>query len=120
MKIKLSILISTILVTIFCSGCAALPGGIAASTVPITSNDTYTITKRNALGSDWGISILGLPIIPCRGYKALQDAKRDNAADALINVTGENKYIYLFFINWERMEVRGDAIKFQLEGSKLD
>ena len=46
--------------------------------------------------------------------------KKNNGADALINVTGENKYIYLFFLNIEFMEIRGDAVKFQLEGSKLD
>lgn len=103
------------------SGCMSAPGGIAASTVPITAKDTYTVVKRRALGTDTGVTLLGIPLGPApSAYKALQDVKKRTGADALINVTGENKYRYfLFLVCVQEMAVTGDAIKFQLSGEEL-
>lgn len=103
------------------SGCMSAPGGIAPSTVPITSKDSYTVVKRGALGTDTGVTFLGIPMGPApSAYKALQDVKKSTGADALINVTGENKYRYFFFLVCvQEMAVTGDAIKFQVSGEEL-
>ncbi len=104
------------------SGCMSAPGGIAPSTVPITSNDSYTIIKRDAEGSDVGMTLLGIPIGPsASAYDALMDAKKRNNADALINVTAENRYKYfMILVCIEEMVVTGDAIRFQAGGEELE
>lgn len=103
-------------------GCMSAPGGIAPSTVPITSKDSYTIIKRDAEGSSMGMTFLGIPMGPnASAYKALMDAKKRNNADALINVTAENRYKYfLILVCFEEMVVTGDAIKFRVGGEELD
>lgn len=114
---SLSILVTSSLL----AGCITGPGGLAPSTIPITSTDSYTVIKNNAVGVDTAFSILFIPVTPpCSAYQALMDAKEDTGADALINVTGENKSVYLFIVNWQKMKVRGDAIKFQHAGALLD
>ena len=113
---KLLIFVLIAFSAIILSGCLNTAGGIAPSTMPITAKDSYTVIKRDVTGADWSISIIGIPLIPCSAYTALQNAKKSNSADALINVTAENKFIYLFFINWQKMMVRGDAIKFERSG----
>ena len=103
------------------AGCVTSPGGIAPSTMPITANDSYTIIKKNAIGEDVSYSILFIPITPsCSAYQALQYAKEENKDDALVNVTGQNKSVYLLFINWQVMRVCGDAIKFRHGGAVVD
>lgn len=104
------------------SGCMSAPGGIAPSTVPITSKDSYTILKRDASGSDYAVYILGFPMGPtASAYKALQHAKKNWNADALINVTAENKYATIMFpiIYTERIVITGDAIKFRKYGEDM-
>lgn len=103
------------------AGCVTSPGGIAPSTIPITANDSYTIIKHDAVGVDTAFSILFIPITPpCSAYQALTDAKEETGADALINVTGENKSVYLFIVNWQKVKIHGDAIKFQHAGAMLE
>jgi len=101
------------------TGCVT-PGGLAPSTMPITANDNYTIVKHDASGTDTAMSILFIPINPCSAYNALQIAKEDNGADALINVTAKNKSFSLIVMSWEWITVYGDAIKFQREGAVLE
>lgn len=113
--------IGTIVTASLISGCITGPGGLAPSTIPITANDSYTVIKHNAVGVDTSFSVLFVPVTPsCSAYQALMDAKEETGADALINVTGENKSVYLFIVNWQKMKVRGDAIKFQHAGSVLE
>ena len=116
MKLRFLTILLLFATVMVIAGCMSSGGGIAPSTVPITAKDSYTIVKHDVTGSDWSISIMGIPLIPCSAYTALQNAKKSNSADALINVTAENKYVYLFFLNFQTMLVRGDAIKFQRGG----
>ena len=102
------------------SGCFSAPAGIAPSTLPITSKDSYTIVKRDAVGSDWRILFLGIPLGPLSAHDALEDAKKQNNADALINVTGENRYKFLLIIATEEMIIEGDAIKFRASGEDVE
>ena len=102
------------------SGCFSAPAGIAASTVPITSKDSYTVVRRNAEGSDWRILLLGIPLGPLSAHDALEDAKKQNNADALINVTGENKYKFFLLVSVEQMIIEGDAIKFRVAGEDVE
>ena len=103
------------------AGCVTSPGGIAPSTIPISANDSYTTIKNDAVGVDTAFSILFIPVTPpCSAYQALMDAKEETGADALINVTGENKSVYLFIVNWHKVKIHGDAIKFQQSGAVLE
>jgi hypothetical protein len=105
-------------VFVFCvllSGCVTSPGGIAPSTVPITSKDTYTITKTDAAASDGTVTLCGIPLKPCGAYDALLTAKESYGADAFINVTLENKSYWITIlplITYDKITIRGDAIKF--------
>ena len=109
-----------LLLVFLLSGCIATPGGLAPSTIPITANDSYTITQRNATGSDWSISIVGFPLVPCSAYTALQNVKEEYNADALINVTGDNMYYSIVLISLRFVRIRGDAIKFQHKGEIVE
>jgi hypothetical protein len=103
------------------TGCMASPAGIAPSTVPITSADSYTIVRRDVEGTDTGVFLLGLPLTSAAsGYDALLDAKEKSGADALINVTAENRYTYfLLLLWWEEVSIKGDAIRFKMGGEHL-
>lgn len=113
-------LISTVVLTtsVFCillSGCITSPGGIAPSTVPITSKDTYTVTKTDASASDGTVTLIGIPLKTCSSYDALLTAKENYGADALINVTLENKSYWITIlpiVTYYKITIRGDAIKF--------
>jgi hypothetical protein len=110
--------IAILAVLTFCfllSGCVTSPGGIAPSTVPITSKDTYTIIKTDAAASDGTVTICGIPLKPCSAYDALLTAKESYGVDALINVTLENKSYWITIlplITYDKITIRGDAIKF--------
>ena len=107
------------IILLFLTGCVT-PGGLAPSTMPITANDNYTIVKNDTSGTDFAMSICFIPVNTCSAYTALQIAKKDNGADALINVTAKNKSFSIIFMSWEWMTVYGDAIKFQREGAVLE
>lgn len=100
---------------IMLSGCVTSPGGIAPSTLPITSKDIYTITKTDASASDGTVTICGIPLKTCSAYEALLKAKKNYGADAFINVTLENKSYWITvlpIITYDKITIRGDAIKF--------
>lgn len=100
------------------AGCISSPAGIAPSTVPITSEDSYTIVRRDVEGTDTGVFFFGLPLSrAASGYEAIKDAKDQAGADALINVTAENRYNYfMIFIGlwWEEVAIKGDAVRFKV------
>lgn len=121
MRKKLERLFAAAALSLALAGCTTSPGGIAPSTIPITSNDTYTIVNHDVVGVDSSYSILFIPVTSsCDAYKALQNAKNNNGADALINVTAENKNVYLFIVNWQKVKIHGDAIKFQRAGETIN
>ena len=120
---KLSWVIGTVLAAWMLPGCMSTPGGIAPSSIPITSKDSYTIVQRNAEGSSLGINLLGvIPLGPgASAYDALMDAKKEYHADGLINITAENRYrFYLLFVTFDEMIVSGDAIKFTRSGEEIE
>ena len=100
------------------AGCVSSPAGVASSTVPITSDDSYTIVRRDVEGTDTGVFFFGLPLSrAASGYEAIQDAKEQAGADALVNVTAENRYTYfMIFVGlwWEEVAIKGDAVRFKV------
>ena len=72
---------------LFCGGCTRLPGGIAASNIPLTPGSYIPIGEVSA--TDCKVNLLG--IIPVSGgnqlHQALDKAKRKENADALIEIT---------------------------------
>ena len=117
---KIIILFSLILLT--ASGCMSYPGGVATSTIPVTARDSYTIVRRNATGTDTFVSIIGIPISPFPStWNALQDAKKQYNADALINVTVETEYNFICILLWfQEIKVTGDAITFRIGGGEIE
>ncbi len=117
--LKKTILLSITATLLLLAGCVT-PSGLAPSTVPITANDSYTIVQNNAHGTDAAMSILFIPVNTCSAYSALQEAKKVNGADALINVRARTKSFNIFIMSWEWITIYGDAIKFQHEGATLE
>jgi len=121
MPIKIISSCLLMIIVISLTGCISGPGGIAPSTVPITANDSFTIIERDISGTDTALNIMGfIPIMTCSAYDALQTAKQQYGADALINVTGHNKSLTLVFVNWQWVTISGDAIKFQRGGTDIE
>jgi hypothetical protein len=105
--------ICVIVLAIFVTSCMIMPAGIAPSTTPITANDTYTELGK-ASGSAWGVNILGLPLAEMGTVtKAVERAKADTGADALIDVGVEQQVYQLFFITIFRTYVEGTAVKIK-------
>lgn len=105
---------------LFLNGCWTDPGPVAASTIPITSEDSYTVLAREVTGTDYGLQLLTFPLWTASTYDAIMDAREFADADALINVTSENHNYCLIFFTIQKREVTGDAIKVKLLGKDLD
>jgi len=114
-KKHIATILAAVVLCLITSGCITSPGGIAPSTVPITSKDAYTIIKTDASASDGAVVIFGIPLKPTSAYDALQTVKTSYGADALINVTLENKSYWITLlpiVTYSKISIRGDAIKF--------
>ena len=101
------------LTTVFLSGCAMIPGGVAASNTPINGRE-YTelgYTKE----TDSRIYLLGL--IPISGANTTRDAIEDAIAskngDALINVSVETYSQWWLLFSRYVTRVEGNVIRFQ-------
>jgi hypothetical protein len=110
---NISRLTMTGIASIFLTGCAHLPGGIAPSTTPI-NNRAYDVLG-DVKGTDSRTLLLG--ILPISGPNTIQGAidkaKAKMGADALIDVTAEAYSSW--WILWANTTtvVRGKAIKFK-------
>jgi hypothetical protein len=104
-------------------GCISYPGGVASSSVPITDKDSYTIVRRNASGTDSAATLFGIiPLMPLPStWQALNDAKKQCNADAIINLTVETEYNFAFLVIWfQEIKVTGDAITFRTGGADIE
>ena len=108
------LLCSTLLLALaLCAGCVHVPAGMTSSTCPITGRDTYTEIGQ-ADGRTSAIGIMGLVFSwKFSAWHAIQDAKRKSGADALIDVTADNKNYILPYISFHQIRVSGKAIKFK-------
>ena len=95
------------------SGCAHMPGGISDSTTPINGRPYVELGK--VVGKDSQISLLGLfPISGSNDIQdAIDDAKKEKKADALIDVTVESYGQYWILWSTWTTKVSGKAIKFK-------
>jgi hypothetical protein len=101
------------LALVFVEGCAHIPGGIAPSTTPIEGR-SYDVLG-DAVATDSRVSLFcGLPISGANSIQgAVDKAKRQFGADALIDVTVEAySQFWLLFCNNTTM-VHGKAIRFK-------
>jgi len=105
------IIVLCLSLVLFCGGCTRLPGGIAASNIPLTPGSYIPIGEVSA--TDCKVNLLG--IIPVSGgnqlHQALDKAKRKENADALIEITVD--VASKFFILWSQTctEVRATAVR---------
>ena len=92
------------------AGCTRYPGGVAASTVPLSPGGYTVIGPVSA--TDCKVNLLGL--IPLSGgnrvHQAIDKAKRKRSADALIGVTVDRAS--KFFLLWTQTctEVHATAV----------
>lgn len=94
------------------AGCAHHPGGIAASTKPVSPGG-YTVIKK-VQGTDCVYQLLGL--IPITGSNELKDAVADalsdaKGADALVEVTVDGYTEYWILWSMVCTQVNGTAVK---------
>ncbi len=89
------------------SGCVTYSAGIAPSTKPLDP-DEYTVLA-NVEGSSWGVNILGIPIKQASTADALSEAIK--GADALIQVSVDNRDYYLALVWLQRIRVQGMSVK---------
>jgi hypothetical protein len=98
--------------TFFLTGCATMPGGIAASSTPLEGR-SYQILGYTA-ATDSSVKLLGF--IPISGGNHIRDAVRSAArkagGDALIEVTVEAYDQYWILFSRHITRVDGIAIRF--------
>ena len=91
-------------------GCTRMPGGVAASNIPLEPGG-YTVIERVS-ASDCKVDLLGL--IPVSGGnrldQAMQKARRKANAHALVDISVDRAV--KFFILWSQVctEVRATAV----------
>ncbi len=106
------LILIVLLLLFFVSGCAHVPGGIAASTHPIEGS--YRVLGPTHASSH-AVYLLGF--IPLSGSSSLKEARdeaiRRKAADALIAVTAESYSQYWILFRKETIVVDGIAIRFK-------
>ena len=108
-----STFIATLILTLafFASGCTRMPGGIAASNIPLSPGGYTPLSHVGA--SDCKINLFG--IIPISGANYTQDALEKaigkSGGNALINITVES--VSAYYILWSQTctEVRGTAVQ---------
>lgn len=91
------------------SGCVTWSGGIASATKPLAVYD-YTVLGKQS-GTSWGVTILGIPFCQASTAEALDEALKYGAADALIQVTVDNRWIWIVVGDLWRIKVEGLAVK---------
>ncbi|MBX3729212.1 MAG: hypothetical protein KF858_08500 [Candidatus Sumerlaeia bacterium] len=100
-------------------GCVRMPAGVTSSTLPITARDQYVQTGRVS-GRSWAIGLFNFAIMPYGAYDAIQNAKKDNGVDGLIDVTAENEVWWLTLIiplvTYHKISVEGEGIQFTTGG----
>jgi len=91
-------------------GCVTSSAGIAPSTRPLAP-DGYTL-MTDASGTSWGFSLLGIiPLKQANTAAALDEALQDRGADALVQVTVDNRSSYLLLFTFQRIKVEGLAAR---------
>jgi starvation-inducible outer membrane lipoprotein len=95
------------------SGCATMPGGIAASSTPLEGRK-YTVLEKTSATSNC-IRLLG--VIPISGSNntrsAIDKAARYVGGDALIDVTVEGFNQYWILFSRDVTYVEGIGIRFE-------
>lgn len=98
---------------IYMSGCAMMPGGIAASTTPIQGRKY--INLGNVSETDSRIYLLGF--IPVTGANTTRDAidsaVRSRRGDAMINVTVDSYSQWWILFSRYVTRIEGDVIRFE-------
>jgi hypothetical protein len=115
MKALLSLFVALAAAASLC-GCLSSPGGLAPSTRPITGKDSYVVIQEGVTGGEGTVGLIAIPLWPTSAYDALQAVKAKYQADALINVSIENKTwwpLLLPIVTYHKLEIKGDAIKFK-------
>jgi hypothetical protein len=101
------------LASVFLTGCAHLPGGLAPSTTPIEGR-AYDVLG-DVKGTDSRTLLLG--ILPISGANTIQgavdNAKEKMGADALIEVSAEAYSSWWLLWSNNNTIVRGKAIMFK-------
>ena len=91
-------------------GCMVAASGISPSTDPIRSDQKYTVIGP-AQCSSWGVIIYGIPLSMGDTKDAVECAKSQTGADALIGVTTHNHTYNLMVVYLTRIRVTGTAVK---------
>ena len=101
-------------------GCACIPGGIASSNTPLHARSYNVIGPTSA--TDSRIAILGIiPITKSNSTRDAIDKAKENAhADALIDITVENytQFFILFSRTVTKVYAKGVRFKDKWEGDK--
>ncbi len=123
-----------LLIMFFLCGCAGVSsptispsfsgfGGLqsqlqTATTVQLASHN-YRIVKTNVVGSDWGISFLGLiPIVSPDYAKAMKRLYvagdvAEGRPQAIVNVVQQHTAPYFILFSIPRVAIRADVVEFE-------
>ncbi len=93
------------------TGCLSTPVSIAASSTPITSKTK--VTKLGAVSGDaWALMVFGYPLSEPTPMKNARDRAIDQkGADALIDITVENRQFLLGPFSLINTHIEAEAVK---------
>ncbi|MFH1673325.1 MAG: hypothetical protein ABIF87_07870 [Pseudomonadota bacterium] len=110
---QLCILLCIVVISSFMSGCIIMPAGIADSTTPINDNDKVTKLGPTE-GEAYSVLILGiLPVAEGGTATAVERAKKCKGADALTDVTLDNRVCLCPVAYIYQTKVQGEAVKIE-------
>lgn len=101
------------------ASCVRMPAGVTSSTLPITAYDEYVVTGE-VMGKDSALGLLNFAIWSYSAHDAIKNAREVSGVDGMINVTAENKVVWLTLIfpliTWHTIQVKGEGIQFTKGG----
>jgi len=104
--------LSVILLGIILTGCAHIPGGIAASTVPIEGRSYVNLGRVKQTDNMFALFGIFALTKPNSTRRAIDTAVQSRGGDAMINVTVEYTAHYVVLFNRYMTTVEGDVIRF--------
>jgi hypothetical protein len=132
--IKMKKLLPKLLIMFFCTGCAGISsptispsfsgfGGqqplLQSTTAVQLTSRNYRIVKTNAVGSDWGINLLGLiPLVSPDYVKVVKELYEaggvaEGKPQAIVNVVQQQTSPYFILFSIPRITIRADVVEFK-------
>ncbi len=107
---RIAMCVAVAVVVALACGCITTSAGIAPSNRPVDMDKV--VVGKSVEGTSWGMNILFfLPLFQASTADALDEATTKGRTDTLIDITVDNRHVFLFgILNFQRIKVTGISV----------